>query len=95
MKKVCLTALVAGFAFAMCACDEGEFNDLSCDPATYQSECLNSISYMFCDPVGKRDENGVAIPGLMVRECVTGKMCMPYKAGLGVTDMCSNSTSSN
>ena len=49
MKK---SALTLGFilcaAVGMAACSSGEYNDLECDPADYQAECLGPNSYMYC-----------------------------------------------
>ena len=62
MNKNLLKLCVLGCAaFAMNACDTGEYNDLECDPATYKAECLSENALMFCN-AGKlevqKGENG-------------------------------------
>ena len=61
--KICaLIALTAG----IWACDEGKYNDLTCDPAEYKSECIDGKYYFLCLPTEQR---------LDKRECSEGTKC--------------------
>lgn len=52
----------------MSACDDGEYNNLDCDPNVYESECLSNNSYMYC-------RDGI----LTVVECGTQSVCQSKK----------------
>ena len=52
----------------MSACDEGDYNNLDCDPNVYESECLSNNSYMYC-------RDGI----LTVVECGTQSVCQSKK----------------
>lgn len=52
----------------MSACDDGEYNNLDCDPNVYESECLSNNSYMYC-------RDGI----LTVVECGTKSVCQSKK----------------
>ena len=52
----------------MSACDDGDYNNLDCDPNVYESECLSNNSYMYC-------RDGI----LTVVECGTQSVCQSKK----------------
>lgn len=78
MKKICLSLVMATLGLGMLACDEGEYNDLACDAATYKAECLDTIHFMVCGEDGK----------LIVRECATGQSCSADNATADNPNLC-------
>lgn len=73
MKKLILGFLCIFASVLAASCSEGEYNDLSCDPTVYMSECLSESTFMICDAntlelvvVTPEDEQG----------CKTGTRCV-------------------
>ena len=49
MKKgILIIGLIIGGTLGVSACSTGEYNDLECDPAEYEAQCLSPNSYMYC-----------------------------------------------
>lgn len=77
MKKIALAFVMATLGLGLCACDEGEYNDLKCDPATYKANCLDPVSYMVC------------VDNLLIlHECPSGQICSDSNATADNVSLC-------
>lgn len=48
-SKILKGIAVLGVIFGAYACDDGKYNDLDCDPATFYNECLDETAFAWCN----------------------------------------------